>query len=368
MMNAIAFAEPIKIHYESINAERLAQVKAAYTTRRIPATVISGCLVDQSLQPQPGDLLLAQVGRIGQHTRLELQNGRKAPLFAGDEVLLCYGHRYSPDQFEAYVPENLDTCHLVAAGGVAAKALTRHKSKRTPTEIQPVGLIADAQGQRINLADWGLSLQSDTEAKTKPAILVSVGTAMNSGKTTTAAHLIRGLKRAGYKVGAAKITGTGAGGDVWLMQDAGAHPVIDFTDAGYVSTYQLESESVEEIFSILTAHLKVANVDAIILEIADGLLQHETAQLLSSALFQNQVNGLLFSASDAMGASAGVTWLRQRNLPVLGLSGTLTASPLAQREAEQATRCIAYTSNQLADPVIATALMRYATSIASFGN
>ena len=61
---------------------------------------------------------------------------------------------------------------------------------------------------------------------------------MNSGKTTTAAHLIKGLVQAGLKVGAAKLTGTGAVGDIWLMQDAGANLVLDFTDTGFPSTYR----------------------------------------------------------------------------------------------------------------------------------
>ena len=44
-------------------------------------------------------------------------------------------------------------------------------------------------------------------------VLIVAGTAMNAGKTTAAARLIKGLQRAGLRVGAAKVTGTGAGGD-----------------------------------------------------------------------------------------------------------------------------------------------------------
>ena len=59
---------------------------------------------------------------------------------------------------------------------------------------------------------------------------------MNSGKTTTAASLIHGLKRAGLKVAAVKVTGTGSGGDLWSMSDAGAATTLDFTDLGHAST------------------------------------------------------------------------------------------------------------------------------------
>ncbi len=57
---------------------------------------------------------------------------------------------------------------------------------------------------------------------------------MNAGKTTTAASLIKGVTAYGMKVGAAKITGTGAGGDFWFMIDSGTEPVLDFVDAGKV--------------------------------------------------------------------------------------------------------------------------------------
>jgi hypothetical protein len=42
-----------------------------------------------------------------------------------DAIIVAYGHRYAPDQFEAYVPEDLGPCHLVAGGGVAAREAER---------------------------------------------------------------------------------------------------------------------------------------------------------------------------------------------------------------------------------------------------
>ena len=54
---------------------------------------------------------------------------------------------------------------------------------------------------------------------------------MNSGKTTTVAAITHGLTAAGLRVGAMKVTGTGAGGDPFLFADAGAAEVLDFTSA-----------------------------------------------------------------------------------------------------------------------------------------
>ncbi len=322
--------------------ERLEGVKAAYTTRAVPLDLMA-TLIGGEVTPKAGDLVLARIDRIGQHTRLELGTGRKAPLFVGDEVLVCYGHRYAPDQFEAEVPESLEPCHLVAAGGVAARVLSRHSKRKQATRITPLGLVGDRHGRPINLTDWSLP-PLDTDAGAQygqafhpfPLVIASVGTAMNAGKTTAAAYLIRGLVNAGLRVGAAKLTGTGAGGDRWLMQDAGACKVLDFTDAGHVSTHKLPLAELERITTHLTDHLQAAGVDLIVVEVADGLYQEETAALLRSPTFRKRVDGILFCAGDAMGAAMGVEWLRRENLPVFAVAGSLTASPLACREVARA--------------------------------
>ncbi len=339
-------------------AERLALAKAAYTTRRVDKGAIR-TLIEAGVQPRPGDLLLARVIKIGHHKRLELEHGRLAPLFEGDEIVVCYGHRYAPDQFEAEVPEGLEECHLVAAGGIAALCLSRHSSARAPTVIQPLGLLGDDAGRPVNLADW--ALPPTAIQRPRPFVVAVAGTSMNAGKTTSAAHLIKGLVRSGLKVGAAKVTGTGSGGDRWLMKDAGALEVFDFTDAGFVSTYRASLAEIEEIQVRLIAHLRNSGAEAIVLEIADGLFQQETAALLQSPRFQANVDTILFAAADAMGASCGVEWLRQRQLPVVAVSGCLSASPLAAREAALATGLPVLGLEELAAPGIAVQFFESST-------
>ena len=314
-----------------IEPVRLARAKTAYTVRRValePSTVL---LAEPDGPPQPGDVVLARVAGVGQHTRIERPDGRRANLFPGDEVIVAYGNRYAPDQYEAEVPGDLGPCALVAAGGVAARMVTRHANIGAPTQLEPVGLLAHHSGERVNLADWALPPARPSRRRV-PTIAV-VGTAMNAGKTTTAAGVIRGLRAAGMRVGAAKVTGTGAGGDLWLFADAGADPVLDFTAAGMASTYLASLETIEHALTLLHGHLAAAGVDAIVLEVADGLYQSETAALITGAVFREAVDGVLFAAADALGAHAGVAWLRERELPVIGVSGRVTASPLAAREA-----------------------------------
>jgi hypothetical protein len=313
-----------------LEAGRLAAARAAFVTRRVPLEEAKLLITDA--RPAAGDLVLARVKRIRHHGKLQCARGRRVQLFHGDEIVVCYGDRYAPQQFEAYVPRTIGHCHLVASGGVAAQAVNWHQRiHRGPTEIEALGILADERGNALNLRRYTLPAAGGGEAS--PRIIVVAGTSMDSGKTTAGAHLVRGLSRAGLRVGAAKITGTGACNDYFLMKDAGAEPVLDFTDAGYVSTYRVGGTAIRRIFETLTAALGRSGVDVAVVEVADGLVQSETAALLGAGWLRRAIEGVVFCAQDAMGAKAGVDWLRERGHEVIAVSGLLTAAPLAMREA-----------------------------------
>ena len=315
---------------------RFKNAKRAFATRRVPAEEMHG-LVYQDVTPKSGDLVLTRISELGHHKRIERIDGRRAHLYTGDEVILCYGNRYAPDQFEAQVPDSLQPCHMVAAGGIASEALCWHKRISGPTQIEPLGLITNAAGKVLNILDFALERSQAPLLDSHPVPCTAVvGTSMNAGKTTSAAHLIHGLEKAGYKVGAMKITGTGAGGDLWLMQDSGAYKVLDFTDAGYPTTFKVPIDEVLSVYETLSDELIKIGCDAIVVEIADGIYQPETRQILQSDNFRKRFNGVLFAAREAMGACSGAKWLQQEGYQVLGISGQICASPLAQREAAQA--------------------------------
>lgn len=309
--------------------ERIESAKWAYTTRRIDRNSAL-TLTHTDGAPRSGDLVLARVAKIGQHKRVELTNGRKSRLFVGDEIVVTYGNRYAPDQFEAIIPHALAPCHLVAAGGIAALLTFKHGSVKAPTAIEPVGLVTDKNGKVLNLAD--VALVPADHGRTQPPVIAVVGSSMNAGKTTTAANLVRGLTNAGFSVSAGKVTGTGAGGDIWFMKDAGARRVMDFVDAGHPSTYLISPSAVKQTFLTLLTHLNRTDTDIIVIEIADGLHQTETSALVASDFFANHVDGVLYAAGDALGAIYGVGLLRQWGVRVLAVGGVITRSPLGIRE------------------------------------
>lgn len=349
-----AMREADQAHNTLLEVTRIQTAKAAFTTSRIPLSK-AACLVSGPIQPRTGDVVLARVKEIRRHKKLELPSGRLAQIFPGDEIIICYGNRYAPDQYEAYVPEDLGPCQLVAAGGVAARLTSKCVRIADPTEIEPLGILAEANGRRLNLIDWALP-RHPLPANRPPTVAV-IGTSMNAGKTTSVSHLIRGLTQSGYRVGAAKITGTGSGPDRWSMIDSGAEYMVDFTDAGFASTFRCSTGEIEGVLCTLIDFLTEKQCNAIVIEVADGVMQEETAALVRSPCFRNAVDGILFAAGDAMGAVAGVQWLHHHRWPVLGVTGLLTASPLAVREARQAIDVPIFNAEELATPTIAEHLI-----------
>lgn len=332
----------------------------SFTTRRVDRarsrTMISG-----DLQPQVGDLVLASVECLGHHGNLQLVDGRRRRLFIGDLVIAAYGNRYACEQFEAEVPQSLAPCHLVAGGGIAARALSWHdRIAKGPTTIQPLGLVADEWGHRLNLSDFALGPVTPATPAT-PTVFAVLGTAMDAGKTETAAHLLRGLKATGRAAGYIKITGTGAGGDTWLLQDAGADRVLDFTDAGLPSTYRVPVTRIENAMEVLINNMAAEGIDSIVMEIADGVYQQETARLVRSETFERFVDGIVLAARDAMGASAGIQALATQSRPILALSGLLSASPLQRREAKAATGVDSLNREELGSASVASRLLSAVT-------
>jgi len=320
-------------HVTSLAAGRISKAKRAFTTRRVQLED-ARVLITGAVAPRIGDLVLAVVDKIGSHPKLELPSGRRAQLSVGDEIVVAFGNRYAPDQFEALIGESLDACHLVAAGGVAATKVAKHETMANPTRITPVGLLGTANGQRLNLSQYAVTL--DPQRRPITAVLVA-GTSMNAGKTMTAAGLVHAFAKAGHRVAGIKSTGTGAGGDLWLMADMGAHVVLDFTDAGLPSTYLAPGPQIERSVLGLIGHASDLGCDVAVVEVADGLQHEETATLLRSPAIREATVGIVFAANDALGAKAGLQTLEEWDYRVLALSGQLTRSPLAMREAARST-------------------------------
>ncbi|OLR90217.1 molybdopterin-guanine dinucleotide biosynthesis protein MobB [Actinokineospora bangkokensis] len=340
----------------ALDPVRADRPKKAYAARALTDDALVALPLPEGHRPEHGDLVLAEVTSVGHHKELELASGRKSRLFTGDTLLVAYAPRYAPDHFEAELPDDFGDCDLVAAGGVLGKVRSRHASTEPPTAVRVLARLGDADGRPLNVADFALPPVAPS-TRWVPTFVV-VGTSMNSGKTTTVASLVHGLTKAGLRVGATKVTGTAAGGDPWLFRDAGAALALDFTDIGMATTFRMPLPRIAAGLERLHAHLTAADVDAVVVEIADGLLQPETAELLNHPTTRALADGVLFSAVDSSGALFGVRALQAAGHHVLAISGVLTQSPLAIREAQAHVDVPVYGPGDLRSAAIATELLR----------
>ncbi len=329
------------------------RAKWAFTTRRVDQAQGHGLDRDVA-RAISGDLVLGRVEEVGAHRRLQLASGRYAELYEHDLIVAVCGDRYASDQFEGIAAIAPNGADLLAGGGVVGTMRERHQRMNRPTRIRPIGLVADASGVAVNVADFALPPAPDDA---RPLVIGIVGSAMNSGKTTAAASLVRGLVRAGRRVAAIKGTGTGAFGDVHAYADAGAAFVADFTDAGMVSTYRQPLARLEAALKLTLAHAADDGAEVAVLEIADGVFQAETAALLRSPRARRLFDGFVFAGGDPLAAAGGVSWLTKAGIPPVAVTGLLSRSSLAAAEAEAATGIPVLAREELLDPAGATALL-----------
>ena len=282
-----------------------------------------------------GDLAYVQVKRIGQHGTLENKQGRCHDLTNGARFVGVFGNRYAPDYYEGLVPDSFEsTVDLLARSGVLG--IVKCKSERVvvPTSVRVRGYVVDGKGEVINTRKYCQVKPKHTEKKHPRAkLILVVGTAMNAGKTTTAAACCWTLSSLQRNVRASKVTGTASLKDILRMQDHGAVHVRDFSHFGWPSTYMLPEDDLLGIFHDLD--LKYANDrrNYWVVEIADGVFQRETQMLLASEAVQKRIYRLIFAAQDAAGALGGVTALEYKfGLKPDAISGVCAGSPLAVRE------------------------------------
>jgi len=304
------------------------RAKWAFTTRRVNRSDAVG-LSTNFCDAVTGDLVLARVISVGSHKKLQLAEGRSSLNYQNDIIVVACGDRYAPDQFEGIAEINPDGADLLAGGGVVGQVRKSHQRMLGPTRLKPIGLVTNQQGQIINIAEYGLPL-----ATTIPDIpvLVVVGNSMNAGKTTAAVSLAHGLLNAGLRVAGIKATGTGAFGDFNAFLDAGVSYVSDFTDAGMATTYRQPLGRIIDGLQSLLANAACAGAQVAVVEIADGIFQEETAELLRSQALSHHLSGIMFAAPDALSAIAGVSFLEDLGVTPFAVSGKVSCSPLACEE------------------------------------
>jgi hypothetical protein len=334
-------------------SDMIRNAKWSFTTRRVRQDNAVGLRRDVE-RAISGDLVLGRILRIGSHRRIQLRSGRPCDLYQGDLVVAACGARYASDQFEGVAKIHPQGTDLLAGGGCLGRMRLRNAKMKQPTRVLPIGLLTDATGATLNLDQYTLLPAIRPHASTAVAV---VGASMNTGKTDAVASLVHGLRQAGFRVAALKVTGTGAFGDFNAYLDAGADFAADFTDAGMVSTYQQPLQRIERAMNTLLGAATNSGCNVAVVEFADGVLQQETAALLRNPQVRNAFSSLLYAVPDALAALGGCHALGQIGIRPIALTGLISQSPLNVREAESATGLPVLSREALRDPAQASSLL-----------
>jgi len=311
-------------------------------------------------KPEVGDVVYGVINRIGEHSSLENKSGRIHMVHNGSLGIFVFGNRYAPDYYEGLIPKRFrEEVDLLARSGLIGVVKTKNSLRKDPTKVKILGYVCDENENIINTCQHSLIEPKTTEKKKPRAkLILVVGSSMNSGKSMAATACCWSLTTLGHTVRASKVTGTASLKDILNMNDAGAEYYADFTYVGYPSTYQLKPSQVIDIFNRLD--LKYANNprNYWVVEIADGIIQRETAMLLESPEVQSRVHRLIYCAADAFGAIGGLRILKERfNLEPHAISGVCSSSPLHIRELSEFTNIPVFNSaeadvNQLRDILV----------------
>ncbi len=323
---------------------------------RIKKTFICGNITDfqinqsltQTHQPSVGDVAVFEVISIGKHTTIQGESKRNEKIMAGDKIMAAFGHRYATAQFEGYVPNKIQTeFHILGAGGVVGevKSVNDKFKDGGPTKLRIVGYVTNSKGKIINTKDQqNYQMKNFTGGFTElTKVILSIGSTMDSGKTTTAAYLVHSLKKQGKKVAFIKLTGTAYTKDADLNFDMGADAAIDFSLMGFPSTFMCNEPELLNLYETLVVEALEMNPDYIVMEIADGIYQRETKMLLHNKAFMNTISEVVFSANDSLAAVCGVQTLRTWGISVFALCGMFTTSPLLIDEVRELVDLPVYT-------------------------
>jgi hypothetical protein len=352
MMNPVS-QKAILMYDRRVSDASASNIKWSWACRILEGGSYSIDESSSSAMPRAGDLALVKVDRIGFHNSIISSDNRRLRIYRNDVLVGVFGNRYATDALEGEL-FGFQDLSMLTAGGMIGTVKSRHKDFGKPTSVSFVGFLKNKKGQRINLKEIGF--HPSRPKGTLRNVIAVVGTGMNSGKTTTARMLVKSLSDNGLRVAACKLTGSVSNRDQDELRSAYARTTIDFSDYGFPSTYLCSKKELFDLFDTVMADLEKTNPDIAIMEIADGVLQRETAILLSEQSIKRMIKGVILAADSAPSALYASEKMEAMGHKVVAVSGAITSSPLFVREFEDNSRIPVYSTvdsgDELADAII----------------
>ena len=279
--------------------------------------------------PNPADVALVQVDRIGHHTLIETADERRLRLYKSDRLMCVFGDRYATDVYEGRVLD-LDRLHLLTGSGVIGTVVARHRDVERPTALSFLGYLSDSSGCRINLKRLRFCPVS-AEASQMDVILVA-GTSMSTGKTTVTRKILHALVSHGMRAAGCKLTGSASPRDLYELRATGALHATDFSDYGFPSTYGASLPDLVRLFHCMIEASASKGAQVVVMEVADGFLQRETRMVLESEEVRRQVRGVVLAGACSGSALCAANYIQEVGLDIWAVSGLMANSPLFVRE------------------------------------
>ncbi len=249
---------------------------------------------------------------------LELTSGRMAAVNRGDIIVGALGFRNALFGYSGTLPKNLnvdDTIQMLNIGGVLGCCDSINPELGEPFNLRVLGAVLSFPylGERIGVparvGAYALTADQALDVGSIPVIALA-GTSMDSGKTAAAGAIVSRLRQRGLKVAGGKTTGVSLRRDILAMQDAGASPVLLFSDFGVVTT---SASNGPALTRAILSRLATEKPDVIVIELGDGLLgSYGVAGILEDDSIRASLSAVVLCANDPVGAWGGVELLRNR--------------------------------------------------------
>lgn len=327
--------------HETADTDQMTSFQWSWSCRSVDASADWQLKTCEDYTPCVGDVAVVEVVGIGNHRKIMTSANQRLQLYPGDQFVGVFGNRYATDAFEAEV-HSIDDLHILTSAGMLGTVCSKNGNVKAPTQVRFKGVLADSNGKVINLKSR--ALRSRRRGEIIRQVLLVVGTGMNSGKTTTAVRLVKGLVNQGVRVAAFKLTGSVSHRDLFEFQAASPAIASDFSDYGFPSTYLSSEADLSDLFHTMMADANSVSPDIVVMEVADGILQRETEILLRDQEIAKHVAGVLLTAPCALSALQAVQQIESSGHEVVGVSGIITNAPLFEREFERRSNVPIYNS------------------------
>jgi hypothetical protein len=259
--------------------------------------------------------------------------GRMVRVHAGDVLAGTLGVRRALRGYAGEVPASLavgDTIDVLNLGGILGRCTSGNPEIGPPFQGEVLGAVlafpelGDRIGRPAHIREHAVPPAEALQCRV-PVVYVA-GTCMNAGKTVAATELVRGLTRAGYTVGAVKLTGVSLMRDALSMLDAGAVAALTFNDAGAASTHAGMTVPVARGLLNRMADPRGPHPDVIVAELGDGILgEYGVQDILTAGELTELAAAFVMAAPDPVGCWGALELMRHRfGLPITAFTGPAT--------------------------------------------